>query len=105
MHTKAPFTPLQTAAWCTSCKGRCCFTSAYHWALGAWRAGTALPQRALSHVLSFLTVDPHHTPLVCSYLGGRLSAYIDEDYLRHGFSLSLAALGTRTLLLALKMAK
>jgi hypothetical protein len=49
--------------------------------------------------------DSSYSSSVCSYLGGRLSAHIDEDYLRHGYSLLMAVLGTRTLQLALKMAK
>jgi uncharacterized membrane protein YfcA len=42
---------------------------------------------------------------VGAYLGGNLGKHLNEDYLKGGFAVMMGALGTRTMIQALKMVK
>jgi uncharacterized membrane protein YfcA len=65
-------------------------------ALTHYLQGTMLPRIGLPLGLGSLTG---------SYLGGRMSGYIHEDYLRDGYSALMLVLGSRTLYHVLRVAK
>jgi uncharacterized membrane protein YfcA len=60
------------------------------------RQGTMLPRAILPLVVG---------SSVGAYLGGNLGKHLNEDYLKGGFAVMMGALGTRTMIQALKMVK